>query len=73
MGAFGGFEVLVLLLVAVPVAWFYLWTCWRVVKRLGFPGSLALLALTGPFVLILVLAFVEWPIERERRPVHGDR
>lgn len=72
MHAFGGAEVLVLLLL-IPILWLYLWTCWRVVKRAGFPGSLALLALIGPFVLILVLAIVEWPIERERRPARGDR
>lgn len=72
MQAFGGAEVLLLLLV-IPILWLYLWTCWRVVKRAGFPGSLALLALIGPFVLILVLAILEWPIERGRQPAPGGR
>ncbi len=66
MGAIGPLEVLVLLAVSlVPAVLF-----WRIFSKAGFPGAVALLALIpglGFTALVLVLALLEWPIERELR------
>jgi hypothetical protein len=59
----GAFELLVLILfTALAVIPF-----WRILDKAGFSTSLSLLALIpmGFVVLILVLAFVPWPIFRE--------
>jgi len=59
MGSFSIWHFLVIHAVVIVVP------CWRIVKRAGYPGALALLALI-PIVnitLLWVFAFVQWPIE----------
>jgi hypothetical protein len=50
--------VIVLFLIVVPY--------WRIVSKMGFPGALSLLFFVPLLNLILlwVLAFVTWPIEK---------
>ena len=40
---------------------------WRIVGKTGYPGALGLLLLLpiANLVMILILAFSEWPIQRE--------
>lgn len=68
MGRIGAAEFLVILF-ALGFVWILLWSVWRIISRMGFPGPLALVALIpgGAFVLLLVFAVIEWPIERDRR------
>lgn len=61
----GGIEALLVLIVVVlgVVVW------WRVLAKTGYPGALGLLMLIPGVnaVLLLILAFSEWPIEAEVR------
>lgn len=45
----------------------YVYPCWRIAKRMGYPGAIGLLALVpGVNVLVaFVLAFHRWPVLRE--------
>lgn len=47
---------------------------WRIARKAGYPGPLALLLLIPGAQLILfwVFAFVEWPAERELRRLRGS-
>jgi hypothetical protein len=58
-------EVLVLLSMAAMAA-LVIWPAWRICSKAGFPGPLGLLAVVPVFnlVLLIVLAFVEWPALR---------
>lgn len=40
---------------------------WRIVRKAGYPGSLALLSIIPivNFVMLWVFAFSRWPIERD--------
>ncbi|MDD5645329.1 MAG: hypothetical protein PHO00_07805 [bacterium] len=42
---------------------------WRIVSKTGYPGALSMLLFVpvANVVLICILAFSEWPIERENR------
>ena len=46
---------------------------WRIVGKTGYPGALGLLMLVplANIVLLVVLAFTEWPIEAELRRLRG--
>ena len=47
------------------------WMCWRILERAGFSGLLSLFHLVpvvGPFVVMAILAFSDWP-NGEGRPV----
>ena len=65
MGSVGLMELLVicfvLLIAAVPF--------WKIAAKTGYPGFMGLGALIPGFnvVLLLFLAFRDWPIERELR------
>jgi hypothetical protein len=52
---------LLLLLLILPA-----WPTWKICQRMGLPGPLGLLIVIPivNLVLIWVLAFVDWPIER---------
>ena len=52
----------------IVAAIFFLYPAWRISSRAGLPGPLSLVVLIpvlGPFVLLLILAFVRWPNRRE--------
>lgn len=73
LGNVGVVEVLFLLVIGVlPVV-----IAWRIFARTGMPGALGLLMLIPVvnLIMLLVLAFGEWPIERElaqlRQQVQG--
>ena len=45
-----------------------LYPTWRISSRAGFPGPLSLVVLIpglGIFILLIILAFVRWPITRD--------
>jgi len=64
-------------LVVLGIALFFLiltiviW--WKIFAKAGYSGALGLLMLIPlvNFILLLVLAFGEWPIQRELRSVRG--
>lgn len=68
IGAFAAPEVPVLLIyLLISVLPFILF--WRIFKKAGFPGALALLLLipgVGLLAATLVLALAEWPVVRNR-------
>ena len=66
MGTPGLFEIIILFLVILPVPAILFW---RICSKTGFPGALGLLVLVpvANLILLCVLAFAEWPIERELR------
>ncbi len=72
MGIPGPFELIVILIaLVIPAA-----LCWRVFSKAGFPGALGLLVLIpglGFFIVLIVLAFAEWPIEQELREARQGR
>ena len=72
MGIPGPFEIIVILIaLVIPAA-----LCWRVFSKTGFPGALGLFVLIpglGFFIVLIALAFNEWPIERELREAGYER
>ena len=65
MGTPGPFELIVIVFVLLIPAML----AWRICSKTGFPGGLGLLMLVpvANLILLCVLAFAEWPIERELR------
>jgi hypothetical protein len=62
--AFAVFGLVMLVLIAFSV-----WLYWRVAVKAGYPGAYSLLLLVPGlnFVLHIVFAFVDWPLEVENR------
>jgi hypothetical protein len=62
----GSFSVWHWLIVLIWIAVFVVPT-WRIVRRAGFPGGWALLALIPlvNIVMLWIFAFAKWPIERQ--------
>lgn len=66
MGCFG-LIALVVLVLAILVFVIYCW--WRICAKAGFSGAMSLLLLIpgiGGLILILILAFGEWPALKDR-------
>ena len=63
MEALAGLIFWVIFLILMSVVW------WKIVKRTGYHGALGLLLLVPivNIVFMLILAFKEWPIQRELR------
>lgn len=59
------------LVLLVIVAWIW----WRILAKTGYGGPLGLLMVVpiANLVLLLVLAFGEWPVEREVRRLQGGK
>jgi energy-converting hydrogenase Eha subunit B len=60
-----------LLFVAIMMA-ILVWPGWRICTKAGLPGPLGLLAIGGPpgiLILLLVLAFIDWPALKSSREV----
>jgi hypothetical protein len=72
---FGNLGFAELCIIAVVIAVF-IWPAWRICRKAGYPGVLAL-AFFVPLLniaLVLFLAFAEWPIERQVRALEdGSR
>ncbi len=65
-GLFGGL-MLVWMLVILAVVVFFIWLYWRILDKAGLQGPLALLNLIpgiGNLIVLLILAFSEWPVQR---------
>ena len=73
--AAGGAIVLVYLVVAAGILFFSVFVAWRIVAKTGYPGALGLLWFVpiANIILTLMLAFGEWPIERELRAYRDPR
>jgi uncharacterized membrane protein YhaH (DUF805 family) len=54
------------MLIAVAIYVLTIWFFWRILAKAGFSGALALLNLIplGTFVILLILAFGQWPNQR---------
>jgi len=66
----GVFALMVLLVVHVLLALLLIVTSWRICERAGFSGLISLFHLVpviGPFIVMAVLAFGDWP-NGEGRP-----
>jgi hypothetical protein len=65
----GPLEFLIVLLVVCV----YIVPLWRIARKMGYPGPLAILAcLPGVNMLLAyVLAFTKWPVERELETLRG--
>jgi uncharacterized membrane protein len=59
------------LIVLVIAAWIW----WRILAKTGYGGPLGLLMLVpiANLVLLLVLAFGEWPVEKEIHRLQGGQ
>ena len=67
----GTFFLLALLVVHVLFALLLIVPSWRICERAGFSGLIALFHLVpviGPFIVMAVLAFGDWPNGEGRRP-----
>jgi len=55
------FSFMMMLVLGVAALTVYLW--WRIFRKAGFPGPLALLMLVplGNVVMVIILAFMDWP------------
>ena len=71
MGIPGPFELIIILFVLLIPAML----AWRICSKTGFPGGLGLLMLVpvANLILLCVLAFAEWPIERKLREARQGR
>ena len=71
MGTPGPYEIIIILFVLLIPAIL----AWRICSKTGFPGGLGLLMLVpvANLILLCVLAFAEWPIERELREARQGR
>ena len=72
MGTPGPFELIIILFVLIIPAML----AWRICSKAGFPGALGLFVLIpglGFFIVLIALAFNEWPIERELREARQGR
>ena len=48
---------------------FFIYCWWRICSKAGYSGAMSLLLLIpgiGPLILVLILAFGEWPINKNR-------
>jgi len=70
----GTFFLMALLVVHVLFALLLIVPSWRIFERAGFSGLLALFHLVpvvGPFIVMAVLAFSDWPKgEGRSKPAH---
>ncbi|MGR4064279.1 MAG: hypothetical protein ACLQPV_02390 [Vulcanimicrobiaceae bacterium] len=66
---------MVFVIIAVGIAFYALiiWLYWRILERAGFSGALSLLNIVplGTLVILLILAFGQWPIEQRLAGVQG--
>ncbi|MBN2190189.1 MAG: hypothetical protein JW728_03165 [Candidatus Aureabacteria bacterium] len=64
---------MIILLLGMIVLVVVIW--WRIISKTGYPGALSLLMFVpvANVVLIFILAFSEWPVERENRLLKGKR
>jgi hypothetical protein len=63
------------LIVVFFMGFLLIYPFWRIFSKAGYPGwmSLGMFFPVLNFILILILAFSEWPIERELRARGGGR
>ena len=47
---------------------------WRILSKTGFHGALGLLMIVpiANFILLLVLAFAEWPVQKENKQLRAQ-
>ncbi|MBD3265652.1 hypothetical protein GF373_03200 [bacterium] len=59
--------IIIGLFIALITAAITIFVWWRILSRMGFPGLLSLLMIIPivNFILPIVFAIVEWPIEKE--------
>ena len=65
----GCFAIAVILLLALAFFVFIVYCWWRIFEKAGFSGALSLLILIpgiGSLILILILAFGDWPAFKNR-------
>ena len=67
----GVFALMAILVVHVLLALLLIVPSWRICERAGFSGLIALFHLVpviGPFIVMAVLAFGDWPNGEGKRP-----
>jgi hypothetical protein len=71
--AIGGLILMLAIALFFFVLGIVIW--WKIFSKAGYSGALGLLMLIPVvnFILLLVLAFGEWPIQRELRSLQGGR
>ena len=70
----GTFVLMAILVVHVLFALLLIVPSWRICERAGFSGLIALFHLVpviGPFIVMAVLAFGDWPNGEGKRPAAG--
>ena len=62
-------------LIILMIVALYILPLWRIARKMGYPGLLAILALLPGINIILVyfLAFTRWPVERELEALRSGR
>jgi hypothetical protein len=72
MAAIGAYTVFIVIIGLVFLV-LYLIINWRIAVKAGYPGALSLLMLIPlvHFIVLLLFAFTEWPIERELKALRG--
>ena len=65
---FGAYFIFVLVVCVIAIIIY-----WRIAMKMGYPGwySLGLLIPLLNLILIILVAFTEWPIERELKALRG--
>jgi uncharacterized membrane protein YhaH (DUF805 family) len=66
--AAAGLMGLLFLVIGLAVTVFVIILWWRIFSRAGYSGALSLLILipgVGALIMLLILAFGEWPVRRE--------
>lgn len=69
LAGLGCFAVVILVLLGLGLFAFSIYCWWRIFSKAGYSGAMALLMLIpgiGALVMVLVLAFGDWPALKDR-------
>jgi hypothetical protein len=69
--AAGSFALIGIIALAMTV--FFVYIYWRIAVKAGYPGAMSLLLLIplANFVVLIMFAFSEWPIEVQLKALRG--
>ncbi len=69
LAGLGCFAMAIFAVFGLAILAFMVYCWWRICAKAGYSGAMSLLLLIpgiGPLILVLILAFGNWPITRDR-------
>ena len=70
----GGVMILIIVAFVLVIVAFTVFVYWKIVSKTGYHGALSLLMLVpiANLILLIVLAFSEWPIQKELKQLRAQ-